>query len=127
MDQKIQKNETNKETSLINKINNPELKEILLILTSNKIINLGKINPKGDIEENTKQGIKESLTDKFGGINEIFSELRKSGKDLGVLNFKLIMLSLKIKMFLSTYEKKDLENLLKRMQEIEAEINKLNK
>ena len=36
-----------------------------------------------------------------------------------------MMIPLKIKVFLATYEKKDAENLLRRMQDIEKEISKI--
>lgn len=119
---KIQKKEISKDISPIEKIKDLHLKESLLFLISKKIINTNKINWKGDFEKNLKQEIEESIKDKYKNINEIFSELRKSGKDLGVLNFKLMIIPLKIKIFLSTYEKKDAENMLKRMQDIEDEI-----
>lgn len=127
MEQKTTKTQTNKQDLIINNIKDPNLKEVFLILVSNNILNLSKINPTGDIEGNLKQDIKEAVNDQFQEMNENFSELRKSGRDLGVLNFKMMMLPLKIKMFLSTYEKKDLENLLKRIQDIENEIGPITK
>ena len=127
MEQKIVKNKTSRGTPSTDKINDPHLKEVFSILSSKNIIDPKKINLRGDAESNIRQQIKDSLNDKNQNLNETFSELRKSGKDLGVLNFKLMMLPLKIKMFLSTYEKKDLENLIIRIEEIETEINKLIK
>jgi hypothetical protein len=124
---KNQKNKTNEDTLLIEKIKDIPLRESLIFLISKKIINTNKINWNGDFEENIKQQIGESIRDKYKDINEIFSELRRSGKDLGVLNLKLMIVPLKIKIFLSTYEKKDAENLIKRMEEIENEINSIKK
>ena len=121
------KNKTSRGTPSTDKINDPHLKEVFSILSSKNIIDPKKINLRGDAESNIRQQIKDSLNDKNQNLNETFSELRKSGKDLGVLNFKLMILPLKIKMFLSTYEKKDLENLIIRIEEIETEINKLIK
>jgi predicted transcriptional regulator len=109
------------------KIKNIRLKESLLFLISKKIINQSKINWRGDFESNIKQGMEESIKDKYNDMNEKFSELRKSGKDLGVLNFKLMIIPLKIKIFTATYEKKDAENIIKRMEEIENEINSIKK
>jgi hypothetical protein len=126
MEKATQKNKINEEERL-GKIKDPNLKEIFLILTSNKMLNSSKIKLNEEIESNLKQEVKEIFKDKIQEINEKFSELRKEGKDLGVLNFKLMMLPLKFKVFLSSYEKRDLENILKRIQEIEEEINKLNK
>lgn len=126
MEKKIQKNKIN-EAGYLDRIKNPHLKEIFLILTSNKMLNPTKIKWNEDIESNLKQEVKEIFKDKIQEINDRFSEIRKSGKDLGVLNFKLMMLPLKFKVFLSSYEKKDLENLLKRIHEIEEDINKLNR
>jgi hypothetical protein len=127
MQTKNQKSKASEDSSQIDQIKDINLKEILLLFISRKIINPNKINWKGDFERNLKQQIEESIKDKYKDINEIFSELRRSGKDLGVLNFKLMIIPLKIKIFLSTYEKKDAENLLKRMQDIEEEINLINK
>ena len=127
MQKKIQENKTSKDESLIENIKDANLKEVLLFLISNKIINPKKINWKGDFENNLKKDIEESIKDKYHDINEQFSELRKSGKDLGVLNFKLMIIPLKIRVFLATYEKKDAENLIKRIQEIEKEINSIKK
>jgi len=126
MEKEIQKNKRSEEGHL-DKIKDPNLKEIFLILTSNKMLKPSRIKLDGEIESNLKQEVKEIFKDKIQEINEKFSELRKGGKDLGVLNFKLMMLPLKFKVFLSSYEKKDLENILKRIQEIEGDISKLNK
>ena len=127
MQTKIQKNKVSEDTSQTEKIKDLHLKESLVFLISKKIINPNKINWKGDFEANLKQQIEESIKDKYKDINERFSEIRKSGKDLGVLNFKLMIIPLKIKVFLSTYEKKDAENILKRMQDIEDELNSIKK
>jgi hypothetical protein len=99
------------------------IKEVLFFLISEKIINPNKIKLSGDLEGNVKQVIEDSIKEKYLDINERFSELRKSGKDLGVLNFKLMLIPLKIKIFLSTYEKKDIEILLMRIKDIEKEIS----
>lgn len=127
MQTKNQKNKINDDTSFIEKIKEVHLKESLLFLISKKIINSNKINWNGDFEANLKQQIGESIKDKYKDINETFSELRRSGKDLGVLNYKLMIIPLKIKIFLSTYEKKDAENIIKRIEEIENEINSIKK
>jgi hypothetical protein len=125
MQTKNQKNRASEDLLGIEKIKDLHLKEILLLLISKKIINPNKINFGGDLERNVKQEIEESIKEKYKDINEEFSELRKSGKDLGVLNFKLMIVPLKIKVFLSTYEKRDVENVLKRMEDIEDEINSI--
>jgi hypothetical protein len=124
---KIQDKKTSEYFSQMEKIKNIRLKESLLFLISKKIINQSKINWRGDFESNIKQGMEESIKDKYNDMNEKFSELRKSGKDLGVLNFKLMIIPLKIKIFTATYEKKDAENIIKRMEEIENEINSIKK
>jgi hypothetical protein len=126
MQKKTTENKTNNE-SLIQNIKDVNLKETLAFLISNNIIDTKKINLSGDFEVNLKKDIEESIKDKYHDINEQFSELRKSGKDLGVLNFKLMAIPLKIKVFLATYEKKDAENVIKRFQEIAKEINSIKK
>jgi hypothetical protein len=123
METKIQKNKTSKDNSSIDKIEDAHLKESTLFLISNKIINIEKIRPNEDFEKNLKQEIEEKLKEKYKDINTKVSELRRQGKDFGVLNFKLMSIPLKIKIFLATYEIKDAENLLKRMREIENEIS----
>jgi hypothetical protein len=127
MEKKIQKSKIPKREPLSDKIKDSKLKEIFLFLTSKKIINEDKISLNGDLEANIRQDIEESIKDKYNTLNERFSEIRKSGKDLGVLNFKLMMLPLKIKVFLSTYEKKDAENIVKRIEDIEKEISFIKK
>jgi hypothetical protein len=123
MQSKIQKNKENEGIIWIEKIKDSHLKESIPLLISNKMINTEKINSTiEDFESNLKQEIAESFHEKYKDMNEIFSEIRKSGKELGVLNLKLMMIPLKIKIFLSTYEKKDAENIIKRIQEIEKEI-----
>jgi hypothetical protein len=124
---KAQESKNTKEESLISNIKDTNLKEILRFLISNKIVNTKKINLNGDFENNIRQEIEESIKEKYRDIEEKFSELRKSGKDLGVLNFKLMMVPLKIRIFLATYEKKDAENVINRIYEIEKEINSLKK
>lgn len=119
---KNQKSKTN-ETPKAEKIKNPRLNEIVLLLESENIININKVPSTGDFEENVKQEIEISLKEKYRDLSEKFSEIRKTGKDLGVLNFKLMIVPLKIRVFLSTYEKKDAENLLNRMKAIEKELN----
>jgi len=123
MEKQIPQNKQNKYDSLINQIKDANLKEVLLFLISNNLVNPNKINLNGDFEGNIKQEIGDSIKEKYRDMNEKFSELRKSGRDLGVLNFKLMMIPLKIKIFLSTYEKKDAENLVNRIEEINKEIN----
>jgi hypothetical protein len=125
MEKKFQKSKNDSNFSSIEKIENPILKESLLYLISEKIVNKNKINWKGDFEKNVKQEIQESIDEKYKDINEKFSELRRSGNDLGVLNFKLMIIPLKIKIFLSTYEKKDAEIIIMRIKEIENEINSI--
>jgi len=127
MQTKIQKNKVSESIPPTEKIKDLQLKESLLFFISKKIIDPKKINWMGDFERNLKQSLEEAIKEKYKDINERFSELRKSGKDLGVLNFKLMMIPLKIKIFLSTYEKKDAENILKRIEEIEGEINLIKK
>lgn len=127
MEQINQKNKINKISSYEDKIKDPKLKEIFLILKLSNLIKVNKINWNGEIEENIKQEIKESLQDKIKDLNDTFSELRREGKDLGVLNFRLMILPLKLKIFFSTYDKKDLENLLMKINNIENEIKKYKK
>jgi hypothetical protein len=89
------------------------------------------MNSKIDLDNETDEGIRqkvfEAVRDKHHDLSDLFSELRKSGKDLGVLNYKLMMVPLKIKMFLSTYEKKDLDILVKKIKEIDDELKKVKK
>jgi hypothetical protein len=127
MQQKTQKSKTNKEDNLLSKLKDNSLKECLLFLISESMVDVKKINLNGEIEENVKKDIEEAIKDKYKNIEENFSEIRKEGKDLGVLNFKLMIIPLKIKVFLATYEKKDAENVLKRMKEIEGELIKFKK
>jgi|WetSurMetagenome_2_1015567.scaffolds.fasta_scaffold172530_2 hypothetical protein len=124
---KIQDKKASEDFSQIEKIKDIHLKESLLFLISKKIINPNKINWIGDFEANVKQEMVDSIKDKYKDMNDISSELRKSGKDLGVLNFKLMMIPLKIKIFTATYEKKDAENIIKRIEEIESEIKSIKK
>ena len=125
VEQKMQKIKTkaNKEDYL-DKVKNPKLKEMALILESKGIMKVKKINSETDAEEIIKQEMKDSLQNKIQDLNETFSELRKRGIDLSIFNFKLVILPLKLKVFLATYEKKDLENILKRIDEIDKEIKK---
>ena len=125
VEQKMQKIKTkaNKEDYL-DKVKNPKLKEMALILESKGVMKVKKINSEADAEEIIKQEMKDSLQNKIQDLNETFSELRKRGIDLSIFNFKLVILPLKLKVFLATYEKKDLENILNRIDEIDKEIKK---
>ncbi len=111
----------NQNEDLLNGMNK-ELREVTLFFSSNKYIDLNKLNKK-NIEESAKKAIEDSIKDKFHSLTEIFSELRKTGKDLGVLNYKLMIIPLKIKIFIATFEKKDAENLLNKIENIEKELN----
>jgi hypothetical protein len=126
MEIKVQNKKIDKEVKIEN-IKDNKLKEILIFLSLKKVINTNNINWNGDIEANIKQEIEESIKEKYQNINEKFSEIRKSGKDLGVLNLKLMIIPLKIRVFLSTYDKKDAENVIDRIEEIEKEINSIKK
>lgn len=116
-----------KKESIEDKLKNIQknLREIFLLFISENMIDSKKIELVGDIESSIKQKIEDSAKDKYQNLNEKFSELRKSGTDLGVLNFKLMMIPLKIKVLLATYDKKDAENLIKRLKEIESELNRI--
>lgn len=103
----------------------PNIREIFRLFLSENIIDSKKIELSGEIENNLKQKIEDSIKDKYQNLNEKFSELRKAGTDLGVLNFKLMIVPLKIKVFLATYSKKDAENVIVRLKEIENEISKI--
>jgi len=127
MEKKSQENKLPEKESLADKIKDIKLKELFLLVKSKKMINPNKINLNGDLDENIKQEIGNSLKDKYHDLNDKFSELRKSGKDLGVLNFKLMIVPLKIKVFLATYEKKDAEKIIQRIEEIENEIASIKK
>lgn len=125
MQQKNQKNPKENNSYLLDSMDN-KLKETALFLSSKKYIDL-KITNREDIEEGTKKMIEESIKDKFHSLDELFSELRKKGKDLGVLNYKLMIIPLKMKVFLATFEKKDAENLINRFEEIQKELNTIKK
>ena len=129
METKVNKSNVKKEDFSSKKMSEIpiNLKEILSFLVYEKFIDFKKVNKKGDFEKNIRQSIEEAFKDRYQNLNENFSELRKGGRDMGVLNFKLMMLPLKIKVFLSTYEKKDAENVLNRIKEIESEITKINR
>ncbi|HJX50317.1 MAG TPA: hypothetical protein VJ438_02550 [Candidatus Nanoarchaeia archaeon] len=127
MEKKSQENKLPEKESLADKIKDIKLKELFLLVKSKKMINPNKINLNGDLDENIKQEIGNSLKDKYHDLNDKFSELRKSGKDLGVLNFKLMIVPLKIKVFLATYEKKDAEKIIQKIEEIENEIASIKK
>ncbi len=116
-----------KKESIEDKLRNIQknLRETFLLFISENLIDSKKIELIGDIESSIKQKIEDSAKDKYQNLNEQFSELRKSGTDLGVLNFKLMMIPLKIKVLLATYDKKDAENLIKRLKEIESGLNQI--
>jgi len=101
------------------------IREILFLFISENFIDLKKVELQGDLESNIRQKIEDSIKDKYQNLNENFSEMRKAGTDMGVLNFKLMMVPLKIKVFLATYNKKDAENVIARIKEIENEIGKI--
>jgi hypothetical protein len=127
MQKKIIKKSISKVISFEEKIKEvpKNVKEVLLFLISEKAVNKEKIKLIGNLEENIKQEIEESIKERYQNINEKFSEIRKKGNDLGVLNFRLMAIPLKIKVFLSTYEKKDAENVMKRIKDIEKEISSI--
>ncbi len=127
MEIKTSKTKITKEEALEFKLKGIEknLREVFLFFASEGLIDIRKIQINEEFENNLKQKINDYLKEKNQDLNERFSELRKKGEDLGVLNFKLVMIPLKIKVFMASYNKKDAENVLRRINEIETEINKI--
>ncbi len=86
-----------------------------------------KINNPREIEEYFLEEIGNYLNEKYNDIKERVSELIKFGYDGNVWVFKLMIIPLKIKIFLSTGDKKDFNNVTKRLNEILKEIIEFEK
>ena len=113
--------------SLIERLEDPKLKETVIFLkNSRKIVfdsGTQEFKDSQEVEEFFKEKIRDWLHQKLSEICEKLSEIRKQNiKDTKVINFKLMTIPLKIKVFLATNSLKDLENILKKMDEIKKEL-----
>jgi hypothetical protein len=121
---KIQKNNLAakaKEISVLDKIQNPSLRETLILIKENTNI---KINPPGkltdpkEIENHFKEELEAYLNEKYKEAYEKVSELREKGHDMMVYTFKMMSIPLKIKLFLSTCNKKDFNIVTSKINEV---------
>jgi hypothetical protein len=132
-DKKISKNLNqkikNEDPQGINRLSDPKLKETLLFIKSKGLIKINydfKAESETELEYYLKEEISNFLNDRYNDVHEKVSELRKKGKDLKVITFKIMQIPLKIKTFLATCERKDFERILQRIGEIEKEVEMIN-
>lgn len=109
---------------IIEKISDPVLKETVISTKQMgiKINYAPKLQNSYEIEEYFKEEIGSYLNEQYNEVHERVSELIKSGYDGKVWSFKLMFIPLKIKIFLSTGNRKDFNNVTKRLNEILKEV-----
>lgn len=113
---------------LIDSLNDNDLKDILnyledlkLDFIDNEIITKNFLSIK-DLIEFIKNELSNYLKDKYNNLKSDISDLRKKGKDMTDLSLKLLSIPLKIKIFESSFSRKDFSNCLDLMMKIEQEI-----
>lgn len=122
---KIVKNPVpSQKVSLIEKIENQKIRETVQLVKKmgikiNYNINLTRSK---EIEEYFIGEIGNYLNEKYNEVHERVSELRKFGYDGTVWGFKLMVVPLKIKIFLSTGDKKDFNNVTRKLNEVLQEV-----
>jgi hypothetical protein len=110
-------------------IENKNLIESILYLKEKKLIeesqNKIKFESTKEAEESKAEEVISIITEKTRDIKENISELEKSGKNLHIDSIKLISVPLKTKIWLSTYGRKDLENIFKILEEVKKVVDPL--
>lgn len=127
-EKKVEKEASTKIPPVLNKIRDENLRETLILInTSTKIpINYktSLTEPK-EIEEYFKEELESYLNEKYKDIYEKVSELRERGYDMMVWTFKLMAIPLKIKVFISTCDKKDFNRITHKINEINKGVSEI--
>jgi len=107
-------------------IDNKTLLELIIKLKKEGLIKFDDksiiLTSKEDIEEYYKQEIIDFLNSRYENLKQKISELRKDGKDTGVLDYQLLEIPLKINLFKSTFNQKDFDKVFGLMKRIEESI-----
>lgn len=114
-------NPLKKQTPVLDKIRDEKLRETLILLKTSTNIKINydtKLEDPQELEEYFKEELEGYLNEKYRDVHEKVSELREKGRDMVVWTFKLMQIPLKIKVFLSTGDKKDFNNVTGKMNEI---------
>jgi hypothetical protein len=121
-------NSTKNASSIFDKIQDQKLRETLILIKNSTNIKLNYNNnlkdPK-EIEDYFREEIETYLNERYNEIHEKVSELREKGHDMMVWTFKLMAIPLKIKVFVSTGDKKDFNLVTAKINEISKAVNEI--
>jgi hypothetical protein len=118
---------------LLKKLENEELKSILLLLKERNIsviettVTTKSFMSLKDIINFLKEEIVNYLKDRYENIKIDLSQLRRKGKDVSNITIKLMSVPLKINLFKSSFLKKDFTNVILILESIESEVEALKK
>jgi hypothetical protein len=116
---------------VVKNIDDSNLAEVVKIFDKRKLIKFNDkdiiLETKKDVEEFVKQKIFEYLENKQNMLYEKISELRKKGADTKDIEFQLMSLPLKIKVFKATLKNKDSDKILEMIKIIDKQIKNLEK
>jgi hypothetical protein len=116
---------------VIKNIDDPHLTEVVKIFDERRLINFTDkditLETKKDVEEFVKQKIFEYLENRKNMLYEKVSELRKKGADTRDIDFEIMALPLKIRVFQATLRNRDSDKILEMIQNLNKGIKKLEK
>ncbi len=112
-------------------IQNRNLIESILYLKQNNLLPESKSTIKfettKEAEDSKKEEVLDVIKEKINITKQDITDLQKAGYNLHLETIKLIVIPLKIKIWLSTLTKKDLENIFKILQIVDTTIAPLKK
>lgn len=130
--------ESKDETKLINFLERLAEKDIILMLKANSSMKIGfktsdmstilsRAKSKTELIDLVKEGILNNLKEKLDEIKSQISELRKKGLDVKEEELIVLKVPPKIRIFESTFDKKDLEQTKKILNNLEESLKEKRK
>ena len=117
------------ETKVTKTIEDKKLIESILYLKQNKLLKESKSTIKfetvKEAEDEAKEDVMTTIKEKMNFLKQDISELQKAGYALHLEGIKLLEIPLKQKIWLSTCNKKDLENIFKLLEEVSIIVSPL--
>lgn len=112
------------------KIDNPGLKDLVSYLQDSNLMKFSEkkivLGSKKEVEDYIKQEIIDFFKARLDSLKEKASELRKSGKDTKMTEMELILLKSKIRVFSSSFTRRDLDKLENLFKSVEENIEAIN-
>jgi hypothetical protein len=115
---------------VVSRLENKDLSESLSLLNSHgfsKFASKVNVGSGKELEEFVKQEMKEFFKNKLDNMKQKLTEFRKAGLDAHLETIDIMPIPLKVRLFISTCKKSDLEKLMKMVDSEEKAIMELDK